>query len=448
MSLLLFRPAREAEAPEPPPSPPSTEGVIAGVLVELNFADPTDPPEWVDVSAYLRDFSYAGGASDEMEQPQAGTASVRLGNQDGRFDPANASSPYWPNVVPMRGLRISALSGSGTAFTMRQSHVNETDVLRGGVQTFALWTGFIENWPLTWDISDNDAEVRLEAMDAFGMFNLSEFVWGYRNTPSPGPDDWPCGLPSGNVTPANGPPFIPDELAGERIHRVLDCLGWPEDMRVIDDGTVSIMGSDQEFGGSTNIPVSDGATSHIRSVGLTEGGLVFVDPGGRVRFIDADHLPTGSVDDYGDVDPELRYGNIAMETGVYHLWNKISVSASSVLATIEAEDATSIARFGERGKAISILSAIEGGGSVNSTRAPELLAKFKNPRTRITQFQFRPRTGYDFRRLAVRQIGDVVTAHRRPRNAGAIEQVSRILSMSVVSQNKFDWLFTVTLAAL
>jgi len=40
---------------------------------------------------------------------QAGTCTVIVANGDGRLSPDNTASPYYPNVLPMRRLRVSAL---------------------------------------------------------------------------------------------------------------------------------------------------------------------------------------------------------------------------------------------------------------------------------------------------------------------------------------------------
>ncbi|WP_406457126.1 LamG domain-containing protein [Streptomyces sp. NBC_01622] len=75
---------------------------------------------WTDISTYVdtvTGVTITRGASDELSETQPGTASLRLDNQDGRFTPGNASSPYFPYVRRNAPIRISVavmptLSGS------------------------------------------------------------------------------------------------------------------------------------------------------------------------------------------------------------------------------------------------------------------------------------------------------------------------------------------------
>jgi hypothetical protein len=48
------------------------------------------------------------GRDNELAQTQTGTLTVTLDNADGRFSPDNAASPYYPNIVPGRQIRLSA----------------------------------------------------------------------------------------------------------------------------------------------------------------------------------------------------------------------------------------------------------------------------------------------------------------------------------------------------
>src|SRR5690348_3697709 len=55
------------------------------------------------------DISIRRGRQDETGQIQAGECTVTLDNADGSLSPENASSPYYPNVLPGRRLRVSAV---------------------------------------------------------------------------------------------------------------------------------------------------------------------------------------------------------------------------------------------------------------------------------------------------------------------------------------------------
>lgn len=87
------------------------------VTVEVAFTtDPGATPTWTDISDYLeKEMTIHRGRSQELEQFSAGRATILLSNEDRRFDPSYTSSPYSPNVVPMRRVRVRA-TWSGTTY--------------------------------------------------------------------------------------------------------------------------------------------------------------------------------------------------------------------------------------------------------------------------------------------------------------------------------------------
>lgn len=78
------------------------------VVTEVSFTDPFSTPVWEDISAYVRGFDSQRGRQYELDRFEAGTLGVLLDNADSRFSPDNTQSPYWPDVVPMRRVRVGA----------------------------------------------------------------------------------------------------------------------------------------------------------------------------------------------------------------------------------------------------------------------------------------------------------------------------------------------------
>jgi len=102
-----------------------TGGYISGAMLDdpvtglLDSAvlGPTTPTFAQDITTYVREASTHRGAQRELERIEAGTASVTLDNQDGRFTPFDSGSPYFPNILPMRRIRIMATpSGAGSGW--------------------------------------------------------------------------------------------------------------------------------------------------------------------------------------------------------------------------------------------------------------------------------------------------------------------------------------------
>lgn len=78
------------------------------VLVEIAFAtDPADAPTWTDVTSYCRGISIRRGRESELDRFNPGSCTLTMDNLDRRFDPTYAAGPYYPNVLPMRRVRIS-----------------------------------------------------------------------------------------------------------------------------------------------------------------------------------------------------------------------------------------------------------------------------------------------------------------------------------------------------
>ena len=129
------------------------------VQVEISFvsAPYTVSPTWVDVTDYVREVTVRRGRSDEFQEFDAGTATITLDNRDRRFDPLNTSSPYSPNVVPRRGIRITALNTIG-----------------GTTTSFRMFRGFVEGWPVTITDAGFDSTVTIECVDIMGLLAQEE----------------------------------------------------------------------------------------------------------------------------------------------------------------------------------------------------------------------------------------------------------------------------------
>lgn len=145
------------------------------VTVEIGFASNPSvaigSTSWTDVSAYVRQFSTRRGRNTELGQFSAGTMQIVLDNRDRRFDPNYTSSPYSPNVLPMRRIRVRATYSA---------------------TTYDVWSGFVDDWPQEYDIGNHDATVTVNCTDVFkvlSLLKLPESVWSYQ-IPLDAPSGW------------------------------------------------------------------------------------------------------------------------------------------------------------------------------------------------------------------------------------------------------------------
>jgi hypothetical protein len=71
-------------------------------------------PSWTDLTSYVVDdegnseMKFGRGRAYELTQPEAGTGQLNLLNNTGAFNPMNAASPFYPNVLPEVPVRASA----------------------------------------------------------------------------------------------------------------------------------------------------------------------------------------------------------------------------------------------------------------------------------------------------------------------------------------------------
>jgi hypothetical protein len=141
----------------------SDELVLASYTVELGLvAKPLDPLSsvvWTDVSEWMLGWSSSQGRSRERDPIQAGTAAVELDNADGQFDAMNSTSPYWPNLKPMRRLRI-------------------TETYQG--VTYRRFTGYVDEFRLNRP-NAHYSTVTVKATDGFKLLNLLTLIDPYEH---------------------------------------------------------------------------------------------------------------------------------------------------------------------------------------------------------------------------------------------------------------------------
>ena len=133
------------------------------ITIEVGFASNPNlylgSTTWTDITQYVRAASLHRGRSSELDTFRAGTASFVLRNEDRRFDPSYSAGPYFGNLLPMKRIRVKVTYNA---------------------VTYARWSGFIQDWPQTYDIGGHYSEVTVQAADAFTVLSrlkLPESVW-------------------------------------------------------------------------------------------------------------------------------------------------------------------------------------------------------------------------------------------------------------------------------
>lgn len=112
-------------------------------LTKLSGATSIYDVAFNDVSQYLREVSISRGKSNELSTYDAGSATVKLSNENRIFDPNYAPSPFVSDIAPTGILRIS----------------------KDGV---LLFLGLISDWNFQYDQS-GDSIAEIQAVDGFWL---------------------------------------------------------------------------------------------------------------------------------------------------------------------------------------------------------------------------------------------------------------------------------------
>lgn len=131
------------------------------VKLEVAFnGGPGATPTWTDLTSRVRRIRLDRGRQTERDRFREGTITVLLDNRDRALEPENTASPYYPNVVPNRQLRLT-LQGRT-------------------ISAVVQFYGYVDKWPLAYS-NPRDATVEVTATDAFKFLArapLPDTVWG------------------------------------------------------------------------------------------------------------------------------------------------------------------------------------------------------------------------------------------------------------------------------
>ena len=138
----------------------------------LSFDDVTDSsPSWLDISDRVLDFEIGSGRTTELDDIQTGRRRSPSTTRRGTSSPGTRSSPYAPNVIANRRLRLEA-------------------------DGFPRFYGYVDTW-IPEGTSYGMATVRIEASDGFKLLEKAKLP-----APDPTRRRHPCR--AGHVRPALG----------------------------------------------------------------------------------------------------------------------------------------------------------------------------------------------------------------------------------------------------
>ena len=252
----------------------------------------TDPYQIVDVSDQVLKASINRAYNRLSDSFQGGRATVVLADQTGQWNPANVSSIYYPNVLPMRKIQLAA-TYAGTKYF--------------------LGSFYIQAWRYTAPQEGQVGYVTLDCVDGFQLLNLS------------------------TVSTISGTPA--GQLSGARINAILDAAAFPSSQRTIDVGQ-STMQADPATANRS-------ALSAIQLIEQSELGAFYFDQYGNARFVDRQSsvqaqgsTPTVFADDGSGI----TYQQVTYDFSDTGLINSAAITINGGTAQT-ASNATSIANY-------------------------------------------------------------------------------------------------------
>jgi hypothetical protein len=194
------------------------EGILGINVLADNAAD------IIDISNQVNKINISRGYNLLQEQFQAGTATIRVLDPNGDWNPTNPVSPYYGKLVPLRKVRISA-------------------------NTYFLFSGYTTSYDYTWDKEQNIGYVDINLVDAFRLLNMS------------------------NITTVTG--ATAGETTGSRVTDILDTIGFPSSMREIEAGATTVQ---------ADPGTSRTAIQAIRNMEFSEQGAFYIGTSGNAEF--------------------------------------------------------------------------------------------------------------------------------------------------------------------
>lgn len=398
---------------------PSVVGVNTGSRLVLDIGPGLgtgtlgDGSFFYDISSSVRSISTNRGRRRALERFGTGTATITLDNRDRSFDPTNTASPYYNATVGVTGVVPSI------PVIVRATW--------SGV-TYPIFRGFIDSW--TFDYADagiGDATATISCSDAFKP--LSTIIGGLPSsasisssatttydvaisTPSDGGGygvsaiDVTGSGSTGSVNVSDGVTTTPiigtgTDLPGLRIDTILDAIGWPDNLRDIDDGTTYLAAQD-----ATKTPID-----MLQEAAAADSGVIYIDDDGTVIFADRDAIISDerSITVQSTYDTTDAAGKKFVDTSIVYddslIYNIVKVDRKVTNAvtgealtgtTVVVSNAESISLYGARTLAIEvpIVSTAGSDTSYGQNRAKDLAlflaSQYANPELRPSEVRFSP----------------------------------------------------------
>jgi len=261
-----------------------------GIIGVSQLAASTVPIPIVDLTPNVRNITINRGRNVQSDQYISGDAVVRVLDPDGAWNPQNVNSPYYPFLVPLRKLRISATTATADAF---------------------LFSGYTTEYRYTFPVGQEVGYVDIYCSDAFRLYQLAQVQ---------------------TVADSGA-----GQSTGTRIGKILDQIGFPTNMRTIATGQSSCQAD------PATLRTSLGA---LKNVEFSEQGAFYIDGSGTAVFKSRNQVVSsisGTPIEFNQTTG-IPYRNL-----VYAFDDKLIINQANITRTGGtaqfAQNATSVAKY-------------------------------------------------------------------------------------------------------
>ncbi len=335
----------------------STDYVLGGTL-------------FFDVSDDVVSFSINRGKNRQLDKYGAGNATITLRNEDRKYDPLYADSPYTGQIIPRRQVRIT---------TNNQR----------------VYTGSIDDWDLAYDLSGKSTSLAVCTDNMYLLANQSL-----------------------------GSAVNIEQFPGPRINSVLNKneVDWPADIRNLDTGQSELQ--------ADTISEGTNALSYIQQVAQSEPGFFYINRSGVAEFVGRYRRTTTADLTFADDSSGIPYKALNVIYGSELLYNNITVTQKDGV-TVQATDAASEDEYGILAYEVNDLLMKETSDVVNM--ATFLAAKYSQPEYRFEQLtvQLDKLEEADQQKVLAADLGEAVQVKFTPNGIGdPIERIAEIIRIS------------------
>lgn len=330
--------------------------------------------QMVDMTDQVMSVTTTRGRNRELEQFNAGTASIKFRDPQRVLDPLNEDSPYWPYVGPRQPVEIL-------------------------VNGYAVYSGFVTDWDLDYNFAEAGNVTTASCADGFTVFaNQTMNAW----TPT-------------------------EQASGARVEAVLDL---PEVTyqggRFIDAGQSTL--------GDFAVTAGTNVLQYLQLVTASEQGYLFMNWKGSLVFKDrASVLNALAETAFTDDGSGIPYTTITNAFGDELLYNYIQTQ-SPAGAVQTTNDPTSQALY--QSQQYSKLDLLNSTEAEVAALGDYLLGRYKDPVLRFTGIGVQMAALTDEQQSAVltADLCDVVSV-RKSFAAGTPSSVTKTVIVSGISHN-------------